>query len=474
MWDKLKEECGVFGIINHEEAANMAYLGLYALQHRGQESAGITSNDGNQFHILKRMGLVADIFDAENLASLEGNSAIGHVRYSTTGDSRASNAQPLLITCRHGEIALAHNGNLINADALRKELQQKGSIFNSDNDSEVILHLIARSRASSFEEAIIDALRQVQGAYSLLFLIQDKVIAVRDPRGIRPLAMGTLTTKDDYNAKNTATVFSSETCAFDIFDGTFEREVAPGEMVVVDKEGSVESRFPFEKQQPRQCVFEHIYFARPDGIMFGECTQNFRDRIGIRLAVESPVAADLVVPVPDSGMFAALGFSKASGIPFSFGLIRNHYVGRTFIEPKQSIRHFGVKIKLNPIKDTIKGKRVVLVDDSLVRGTTSRKIVKMVRKAGATEVHVRISAPPTAYPCFYGIDTPTRSELVASSHSLEEIRKYIGADSLAYISLQGLFNCLQNSKKEHYCHACFSGDYPILFNSEKAIKGEAV
>ncbi|PIE89553.1 MAG: amidophosphoribosyltransferase [Acidobacteria bacterium] len=474
MWDKLKEECGVFGIINHEEAANMAYLGLYALQHRGQESAGITSNDGNQFHILKRMGLVADIFDAENLASLEGNSAIGHVRYSTTGDSRASNAQPLLITCRHGEIALAHNGNLINADALRKELQQKGSIFNSDNDSEVILHLIARSRASSFEEAIIDALRQVQGAYSLLFLIQDKVIAVRDPRGIRPLAMGTLTTKDDYNAKSTATVFSSETCAFDIFDGTFEREVAPGEMVVVDKEGSVESHFPFEKQQPRQCVFEHIYFARPDGIMFGECTQNFRDRIGIRLAVEAPVAADLVVPVPDSGMFAALGFSKASGIPFSFGLIRNHYVGRTFIEPKQSIRHFGVKIKLNPIKDTIKGKRVVLVDDSLVRGTTSRKIVKMVRKAGATEVHVRISAPPTAYPCFYGIDTPTRSELVASSHSLEEIRKYIGADSLAYISLQGLFNCLQNSKKEHYCHACFSGDYPILFNSGKAKKGEAV
>ena len=459
MWDKLHEECGVFGIANHLEAANLTYLGLYALQHRGQESAGIVSCDSGKFHLMKKMGLVADIFKAEQLQVLRGSMSIGHVRYSTAGESRVANAQPLLITCQHGEIALAHNGNLVNASSLKQELQKNGSIFNSDNDSEVILHLIARSNCSSFEEAIIEALSQVQGAYSILFQTKDKLIAVRDPYGFRPLTMGSVNVK----AGQDATIFSSETCAFDIFDGTFEREIAPGEMVVVDVDGKRTSRFPFETKQPKQCVFEHIYFARPDGTMFGEHTQAFRENIGVQLAKESSVEADLVVPVPDSGVFAALGFSRGSGIPFSFGLIRNHYIGRTFIEPKQSIRHFGVKIKLNPVKELIQGKRVVLVDDSLVRGTTSRKIVKMVRHAGAKEVHVRISAPPTSFPCYYGIDTPNRAELVASSHSIEEIRRYINADSLGYISLDGLFSCLQHSKRDHYCHACFSGEYPVKF-----------
>ena len=465
MWDKLHEECGVFGVANHREAANLTYLGLYALQHRGQESAGIASYQKGQFHLLKRMGLVADIFDAKKLDMLKGSMAIGHVRYSTAGQSRLANAQPLLITCQHGEIALAHNGNLVNATNLKTELQKNGSIFNSDNDSEVILHLIARSQKKGFESAIIDALKQVQGAYSLVFLIQDKIIAVRDPYGFRPLMMGSMEIVNSDGEKRQATFFSSETCAFDIFDGQYDREVEPGEMIIVDSKGNISSSFPFEKQEPKQCVFEHIYFARPDGTMFGENTQSFRENIGMKLAEESPVKADLVVPVPDSGVFAALGYSRASQIPFSFGLIRNHYIGRTFIEPKQSIRHFGVKIKLNPVKGLINGKRIVLVDDSLVRGTTSRKIVKMVRNAGAREVHVRISAPPTTHPCFYGIDTPTRSELVASSHTLEEIRKYINADSLAYISLSGLFDCLENSSELSYCHACFSGKYPVMFEN---------
>jgi amidophosphoribosyltransferase len=470
MWDKLHEECGVFGVANHPEASNLTYLGLYALQHRGQESAGIASYDDGEFHMLKRMGLVADIFDAEKLEILKGDMSIGHVRYSTSGDSRVANAQPLLITCQHGEIALAHNGNLVNAQELKQTLQKQGSIFNSDNDSEVILHLIARSQEEQFEAAIVDALRQVEGAYSLVFLIRDKLIAVRDPFGFRPLMMGSTAVITPFRTeKKRAIVFSSETCAFDIFDGIFEREIKPGEMVVVGRDGILHSSFPFEKKEPRQCVFEHIYFARPDGVMFHEQTQAFREAIGRKIAEESPVEADYIIPVPDSGVFAALGFSRASGIPFSFGLIRNHYIGRTFIEPKQSIRHFGVKIKLNPVKEIMRGKRIVLVDDSLVRGTTSRKIVKMVRNAGAREVHVRISAPPSKFPCFYGIDTPTRSELVASTHSLEEIRKYINADSLAYISLDGLFSCLTHSKRNHYCHACFSGEYPIDFAKNREV-----
>lgn len=446
--------CGVFGIKGHEEAANMTYLGLYALQHRGQESAGITSLNNDRLRCFKRMGLVADIFKENHIRDLEGHAAIGHVRYSTAGSSRLENAQPILITCQHGQIAISHNGNLVNASAIRRRLEASGSIFNSDSDSEVLLHLIARSGKDNLEDSIIEALRQVEGAYSILFLTKDKLIAVRDPNGFRPLWLGTL---------GEATVFGSETSAFDLLDANRERELEPGEMVVVNKMGMRRSLKPFEKQVSRQCIFEHIYFSRPDGVMFGESVQSYRESLGAKLAEENPVDADLVIPVPDSGVSAGVGYSNHSGIPFAFGLIRNHYVGRTFIEPKQSIRHFGVKIKLNPVRSVIQGKRIILVDDSLVRGTTSRKIIKMVRNAGATEVHLRISAPPTTHPCYYGIDTPTRQELIASSHTIEEIRKYIGADSLSYISKDGMFDCLANSESKNYCSACFTGDYIIPF-----------
>jgi amidophosphoribosyltransferase len=452
--DEFRDECGVFGIAPHAEAANLSYLGLYALQHRGQESAGLVACRSGQLSSFKRMGLVADVFNESILREMQGHAAIGHVRYSTAGESRLENAQPILITSHHGQIALAHNGNLVNAQQIRKELEAQGSIFISTSDSEVILHLIARSRKSTVEEAIQEALSQVRGAYSLLFLTKDKLIAVRDPHGFRPLAMGEL---------GEAKLFASETCAFDLIDAQFLREVQPGEMVVVNDLGIVRSCQPFARQPTRQCIFEHIYFARPDGTMFGESTHSFREQLGVRLAEESSVAADLVVPVPDSGVCASIGYSRQSGIPLSFGLIRNHYVGRTFIEPKQSIRHFGVKIKLNPVRSLIEGKRVVLIDDSLVRGTTSRKIVKMVRQAGALEVHMRISSPPTTHPCFYGIDTPTRNELIAHSHTIEEIRRYIEADSLSYISREGMFACLKKSRPEDYCHACFSGEYPVAF-----------
>lgn len=457
MLDKFKDECGVFGIKPHPESANMTYLGLYALQHRGQESAGLVSLDGKNLLCYKQMGLVADVFDRETLDNMEGSAAIGHVRYSTAGSSRVENAQPLLITCQHGQIAIAHNGNLVNAKQVRVELEKIGSIFNTDSDSETILHLVAKSSQETIEDAIIEALRRVEGAFSCVFMTPDKLIAARDPHGFRPLVMGTL---------GEATVFASETCAFDLLDAKFEREVKPGEVITVDRMGMRRCLKPFEPKPTRQCIFEHIYFARPDGYMFGESTQEYREALGRQLAQESGVEADLVIPVPDSGVCAAIGYSNESNIPFAFGLIRNHYVGRTFIEPKQSIRHFGVKIKLNPVRSLIAGKRVIVVDDSLVRGTTSRKIVKMIRHAGAEEVHVRISAAPTTYPCFYGIDTPTRGELIASSHNLEEIRRYIDADSLSYISLPGMLACLKNSKPENYCHACFSGDYAIPFPEE--------
>lgn len=460
MLDKFKDECGVFGIKPHLESANMTYLGLYALQHRGQESAGLVSYNGTALACHKQMGLVADVFDRETLVRLEGSAGIGHVRYSTAGSSRVENAQPLLITCQHGQIAVAHNGNLVNANQIRARLEKIGSIFNTDSDSETILHLVAKSGQETIEDAIIEALGQVEGAYSCVFLTLNKLIAVRDPHGFRPLMMGTL---------GEATVFASETCAFDLLDARFDREVKPGEMITVDEMGMRRSMRPFEKKPTRQCIFEHIYFARPDGYMFGESTQQYREALGMQLAQEAPVEADLVIPVPDSGVCAAIGYSRQSGIPFSFGLIRNHYVGRTFIEPKQSIRHFGVKIKLNPVRSLIEGKRVVIVDDSLVRGTTSRKIVKMIRHAGAKEVHLRISASPTKYPCFYGIDTPTRKELIASSHSIEEIRRYIDADSLSYISLPGMLACLKESKQEDYCHACFSGDYAVPFPEEESL-----
>jgi len=461
MLDKFKDECAVFGIKPHPESANMTYLGLYSMQHRGQESTGITWRNGSQLFNFKKMALVADAYSEKILRDMEGDAAIGHVRYSTSGSSMITNAQPMLITCQHGQISMAHNGNLVNAMEMRKKLEKIGSIFNSNSDTEVILHLVAKSQHSNFEDGLIEALRQVTGAYSCVFLTAEKLVAVRDPYGFRPLMMGTL---------GESTVFASETCAFDLIGATFEREVEPGEMIVVSDMGMRRSLKPFEAKPTRQCIFEHIYFARPDGVMFGESTHDYRHRLGAKLSEEAPIDADVVVPVPDSGVVAAVGYAQKSGIPLSFGLIRNHYVGRTFIEPKQSIRHFGVKVKLNAVRSQIEGKRILLVDDSLVRGTTSRKIIKMLKAAGALEIHVRITAPPTMYPCYYGIDTPTRNELIASTHSTEEIRKYIEADSLAYLSMDGMLDCLKNSKPKDYCHACFSGEYAITFPTTPGIE----
>jgi len=454
MDDKFHDECGVFGVFKHADAARINYLGLYALQHRGQESAGIVSSDGHQLFVEKGMGHVADIFQEPSFEKLKGDMAIGHTRYSTAGESSLQNAQPIKVACSKGELALCHNGNLVNALEVRQRLENEGSIFQSTSDSEVILHLIARSQKSTIEEAIQEALSQLAGAYSLIFLTKDKMIAVRDPRGFRPLCFGWL---------DGSPVIGSETCAFDLIDATFEREVEPGEMVIFSEQG-VECRKIFPAVEHSYCIFEHVYFSRPDSEIFGRSVYQSRYLLGKYLAQEQPAGADIVVPVPDSGVAAAIGFSKESGIQFEFGLIRNHYVGRTFIEPKQSIRHFGVRIKLNPVADLLRGKRVVLVDDSLVRGTTSRKIVKMVRAAGATEVHVRISCPPTVSPCFYGVDTPTKRELIASSHSVEEICKYIEADSLGYLSHKSMLRaCGDIEGQSHFCSACYTGKYPVEF-----------
>jgi len=450
--DRFHDECGVFGLYEHPEAANLTYLGLYALQHRGQESAGISTSDGREVKLERRMGLVAEVFNEDNLKRLKGRMAIGHVRYSTAGSSMLGNAQPIMISCHRGQISLCHNGNLVNAFQIRDELEKQGAIFMSTSDSEVVLHLIARSREETIERAIIDALSQVEGAYSLLFMTRDKMIAVRDPNGFRPLVMGRL---------GKSTVFASETTALDLIDADLLREVAPGEMVVVDREG-VNASFPFPRREPKHCVFEHIYFARPDSTIFERHVDFSRHCLGETLAREHPVEADMVIPVPDSGVYAALGYSKQSGIPVKFALVRNHYVGRTFIEPKQSIRHFGVKIKLNPVRGLIEGRRVVLVDDSIVRGTTSRKIVEMVRQAGAREVHLMISSPPIISPCYYGIDTPTRRELIASSHSVEEIATYLGVETLGYLSIEGMLDAVQAEKDgAPFCTSCFTGDYPI-------------
>jgi amidophosphoribosyltransferase len=450
--DRFHDECGVFGLYEHPEAANLTYLGLYALQHRGQESAGICTSNGRELKLERQMGLVAEVFNEENLQALKGPMAIGHVRYSTAGSSMVGNAQPIMISCHRGQIALCHNGNLVNAFQIRDDLEKQGAIFMSTSDSEVVLHLIARSREETMERAIIDALSQVKGAYSLLFMTRDKMIAVRDPHGFRPLVMGRL---------GQSTVFASETTALDLIDADLLRELAPGEMVVVDNQG-VEASFPFPRREPKFCVFEHVYFARPDSTIFDRNVDFSRHRLGETLAKEHPVDADMVIPVPDSGVYAALGYSKQSGIPVKFALVRNHYVGRTFIEPKQSIRHFGVKIKLNPVRGLIEGRRVILVDDSIVRGTTSRKIIKMVRKAGAREVHLMISSPPIVSPCYYGIDTPTRRELIASSHTVQEIENYLSVDSLGYLSIEGM---LQSVGAEEggapFCTSCFTGDYPI-------------
>ncbi|HEX8043198.1 amidophosphoribosyltransferase [Candidatus Deferrimicrobium sp.] len=461
MSDGWHDECGVFGIHGHPEASNMAYLGLYALQHRGQESAGIASSDGEKIIFHKEMGLVADIFSEEILSRLPGHMAIGHVRYSTTGSSELKNAQPLVVDFESGSIAISHNGNLVNAQELKRELEVSGSIFQSSMDTEVIVHLIARSRKERIEDRIVDALNQVRGAYSLLFMTRDKLIGVRDPHGIRPLALGKMKGEG-------GTVITSESCALDLIEAEYLREVEPGEMIVVDARGTHSHR-PFLPAVERFCIFEYIYFARPDSIMGGTCIYEVRKALGRQLAKECPVNADVVIPVPDSGVPAALGFSEASGIPFEMGLIRNHYVGRTFIEPQQSIRHFGVKIKLNAVRGVVSGKRVVVVDDSIVRGTTGRKIIKMIRAAGAKEVHFRISSPPTCYPCFYGIDTPLRRDLIAATHTGEETNTYLTSDSLGYLSTEGLHGCVPNGKTT-YCDACFSGNYSVPLETEEPVE----
>ncbi len=457
MFDKFHDECGVFGIFGHPEAANMTYLGLYALQHRGQESAGIAVSDATQVRVSRAMGYVADTFDAATLSELQGSLAIGHVRYSTAGESKLSNAQPILIDCAHGQIALCHNGNLVNARELRDELVQQGSIFQSSSDTEVILHLYARSKAASVEAAIVESLAQVQGAFSLAMLTRDRLIAVRDPHGFRPLAIGRL---------GDAVVICSETCAMDLIGATYERDVEPGEVLIVSADG-VKSIKPFAPAPLAHCIFEHVYFARPDSYVFGRSVNEVRTDLGRVLAREQPIDADVVVPVPDSGVCAAMGFAEESGIPLRMGLIRNHYVGRTFIQPQSSIRHFGVKVKLNPVRSILDGRRVILVDDSIVRGTTSRKIVGMVRAAGAKEVHVRISCPPTISPCFYGIDTPRREDLIAATHTLDEIREFLEADSVAYLSLEGLLSTVQ-SERGSYCRSCYTGEYPVEFPRDEA------
>ena len=448
--DKLKEECGVFGIFGHPEAANMTYLGLYALQHRGQESAGIAASDGAQVRVSRAMGYVADAFDGETLSALPGRVAVGHVRYSTAGESKLSNAQPILIDCAHGQIAISHNGNLVNGGELRDDLVRQGSIFQSSSDTEVVLHLYARSQARSVEDAIVESVSQVQGAYSFLMLTKDRLIAVRDPHGFRPLALGRL---DD------AFVVCSETCAMDLIGATYLRDVEPGEVLIVSADG-VRSIKPFPPAPLAHCVFEHVYFARPDSYVFGQSVNEVRTNLGRILAREQRVDADVVVPVPDSGVCAAMGFADEAGIPLRMGLIRNHYVGRTFIQPQSSIRHFGVKVKLNPVRSILDGKRVILVDDSLVRGTTSRKIVRMVRAAGAREVHVRISCPPTISPCFYGVDTPRRAELIAATHTAAEITEFLEADSVKYLSHDGLMAAV-GSAGTSYCSSCYTGVYPV-------------
>jgi amidophosphoribosyltransferase len=450
--DKLKEECGVFGIFGHPEAANLTYLGLYALQHRGQESAGMCVSDGARLRVSRAMGYVADAFDARELESLPGHLAIGHTRYSTAGESRLENAQPMLIDCAHGQIAIAHNGNLVNARELRDELVREGSIFQTSSDTEVVLHLYARSREHSVEDALVESISQVRGAFSFALLTKDRLIAARDPHGFRPLALGRL---------GDAWIVCSETCALDLIGATYVRDVEPGELLVIS-DGGLRSLKPFPPAPLAKCIFEHVYFARPDSYVFGRSVNDVRTELGRVLARESGVDADVVCPIPDSGVCAATGFAEASGIPMQFGLIRNHYVGRTFIQPQQAIRHFSVRVKLNPVRSILEGKRVVLVDDSIVRGTTSRKIVKMVKAAGAREVHMRISCPPTVSPCFYGVDTPSRSELIAATHTLDEIRQYIQADSLAYLSLEGLLSAVGPERNE-YCTSCYTGVYPVAF-----------
>jgi amidophosphoribosyltransferase len=463
MFDKFREECGVVAIYGHPEASKLAYLGLYALQHRGQESAGISTSDGNQIHTHKAMGHVADIFTNKVLAELPGDHAIGHTRYSTAGDTVVLNAQPFSVACHKGLIAVAHNGNITNAQELRRDLEARGAIFQASSDTEVILHLVAHSSERTLAGALRDALLQLEGAFSLVFLAQDRIIVARDPHGFRPLAMG----QRGSAGKKHCYVFASETCAFDLLDTVYMNDVQPGEMVIVGPEGVTRERYA-PAQPLSQCVFEHVYFARPDSLVFGRPVQQSREMLGRLLAREAPADADIVVPVPDSGVAAALGYSAESGLPYRQALIRNHYVGRTFIEPSQAIRDFGVKLKLNPVRHLLEGKRVILVDDSIVRGTTSRKIVRMVRQAGAREVHMRISCPPTISPCFYGVDTPNKSELIAANNSTEQIRRFVEADSLSYLSLRALKEAVSDTRHE-FCYACYTGDYPTDLTDANAL-----
>jgi len=453
--DRFREECGVFGVFGHPEAANLTYLGLHGLQHRGQESAGIVSTDFEKIYRRVGMGQVADIFNEGALAALPGRAAAGHVRYSTAGSSAILNAQPMMVTCHDRQIAVCHNGNLVNAEELRERLDSEGAIFTSTSDTEVILHLIAKSPHREFEEALIDALREVRGAYSLIFLTRDRLCGVRDPRGFRPMSIG---------RKDGGWILTSESCALDLVGAEFVRDVEPGEIVSIG-EGGIRSCDPFPDQPRSSCIFEYVYFARPDSLLWGRNVSRVRKRLGMELAKESPADADIVVPVPDSGVYAALGYAEASGITLDWGFVRSHYVGRTFIEPAQSIRHFGVKLKLNAVREVLEGRRVVLIDDSIVRGTTSRKIVSMVREAGAREVHVRISCPPTIGPCYYGVDTPSRGELIASSHSVEEIQQHIHADSLAYLSHDGLMRAVE--AETGFCTACYTNNYPVQLTSQQ-------
>jgi amidophosphoribosyltransferase len=450
--DKYRDECGVFGIFGHPEAANLTYLGLYALQHRGQESAGIVAADGHRMRVSRAMGQVAEAFDEQTLEKLPGHLAIGHTRYSTAGESKIENAQPFLIDCAHGQIAVAHNGNLVNAGELRDQLVHSGSIFQTSSDTEVVLHLYARSKAPSVEEALVESITQLSGAFSLVLLTKNRLIAARDPHGFRPLALGRL---------GEAWIVCSEPCALDLIGATYERDVEPGELVIIS-DGGLRSLRLFPSSQLAQCIFEHVYFARPDSYVFGRSVNEVRTDLGRILAREAPANVDVVVPIPDSGVCAAIGFAEEARLPLQMGLIRNHYVGRTFIQPQQSIRHFNVRVKLNPVRSILEGKRVVLLDDSIVRGTTSRKIVRMVKAAGAREVHLRISCPPTISPCFYGVDTPSKSELIAATHSLDEIRKYVEADSLAYLSLAGLRSAV-GPQQDDYCTSCYTGSYPVAF-----------
>ncbi len=455
--DKLHEECGIFGIFGHKEASTLTQLGLFALQHRGQEACGIVSSDGEHLHQFRSQGLVADVLNEDVLETLVGQSAIGHTRYSTAGRNTIKEVQPFSVICQHGEIAVCHNGNLPFAEQKRAELEKAGAIFSSTSDTETLLHGIARTAAKDAINAIETVLKDTEGAFSLLFLTPKALIAVRDPRGFRPLVLGKL---------NDAWCVASETCAFDLIDAKYVREVEPGEMLIIDESG-LQSIKPFAPKPHSVCTFEHVYFSRPDSTIFGKSVNESRHKMGKQLAIEHPIDADLVVPVPDSGVAASIGYSTESGINFRQAIIRNHYVGRTFIEPSQSIRSFGVRLKLNPIKDLINGRRVILVDDSIVRGTTSKKIVQMVREAGATEVHMRVSCPPTISPCYYGVDTPSKDDLIAAQMSVEEVCAKIGADSLGYLSLKGMLEAI-GIDSDSSCNACWTGKYPTLIANCKA------